>query len=112
VSDTRRVEDATIVTTSPRELRRRAPRYAAFAERVKHERGWSDCWGYGIVASGRADIAVDAKLSPWDLAAIVPIVEEAGGRITDWRGERTIHSGNVVISNGFLHDEALAALRP
>lgn len=111
VSTTARVEDATIVTTSPRELRRRAPGYAAFAERAKHERGWSDCYGYGLVASGRADVALDAKLSPWDLCAIVPIVEESGGRLTDWRGERTIHSGTVVISNGLLHDAALAAVR-
>jgi len=41
----------------------------------------------------------------------VPIVEEAGGRLTDWRGERTIHSGTVVVSNGLLHDAALAAMR-
>ena len=111
VSTTPRIEEATIVTTSPRTLRQRAPGYGALADRAKHERGWSDCWGYVLVATGRADVAIDAKLSPWDLAAFVPIVEEAGGRITDWRGERTIHSGNVVISNGLLHDEALRALR-
>jgi len=111
VSATARVEDATIVTTSSRNLRQRAPDYAALADRAKHERGWSDCYGYGLVASGRADVAVDCKLSPWDLAAFVPIVEEAGGRITDWRGERTIHSGTVVISNGLLHDEVVRAMR-
>jgi histidinol-phosphatase len=111
VSTTARVEDALVVTTSPRELRRRAPGYAAFAERAKRERGWSDCYGYGLVASGRADVAMDNQLSPWDLCAVVPIVEEAGGRLTDWRGERTIHAGTAIVSNGLLHDAALAAMR-
>ena len=111
VSDTTRVEDAIVVTTSPRQMRRDAPGYAALAERARLERGWSDCYAYALAASGRVDVAVDSKVKPWDLAAIVPIVEEAGGRITDWRGERTIHSGNVLITNGLLHDEVLAALR-
>lgn len=112
VSTTPRIEDALIVTTSPRQCRRDAPRYAELADRAKFERGWSDCYGYTLVASGRADIAVDNRLSPWDLCAIVPIVEEAGGRVTDWRGERTIHGKTVLITNGLLHDEALAYLRP
>lgn len=110
VSLTPRVEDAVLVTTSPRQVRRDAPGYAALADRAQIERGWSDCYAYGLVASGRADIAVDAKLKPWDIAPFVPIVEEAGGRITDWRGERTIHGGNVLITNGLLHDEVLASL--
>jgi histidinol-phosphatase len=111
VSTTSRLEDALIVTTSPRAMRRSAPRYASLADRVKTERGWGDCYGYALVATGRADIATDDRLSPWDLAAIVPIVEEAGGRLSDWRGERTIRSGNALISNGLLHEEALTYLR-
>jgi histidinol-phosphatase len=111
VSTTPRIEEATLVTTSPRQCRRDAPRYAELAERVRIERGWGDCYGYGLVATGRADIACDNRLSPWDLCAIVPIVEEAGGRITDWRGERTIHGRSALITNGLLHDEALAHLR-
>jgi histidinol-phosphatase len=110
VSTTARIEDALIVTTSPRQLRRVRPSYAALADRAKRERGWSDCYGYSLVATGRADIALDDRLSPWDLCAIVPIVEEAGGRITDWRGERTIHGKTALITNGLLHDEALTYL--
>jgi histidinol phosphatase-like enzyme (inositol monophosphatase family) len=110
VSTTARVEDSLIVTTSPRAIRRAAPHYAAFAERVVSERSWGDCYGYALVATGRADIALDNRLSPWDLAAVLPVVEEAGGRMTDWRGERTIWSKEVVITNGLLHDETLRCL--
>jgi histidinol-phosphatase len=111
VSTTARLEDALLVTTSPRQCRRDAPGYGTLADRVRFERGWGDCYGYVLVASGRADVAVDNRLSPWDLCAIVPLVEEAGGRITDWRGERTIRSGSVLITNGLLHDAALVHLQ-
>lgn len=111
VSTTARIEDALLVTTSPRQMRRDAPGYAALADRARFERGWSDCWGYTLVATGRADVALDTKLSPWDVAPFIPILEEAGGRVTDWRGERTSRGGNVVITNGLLHDEVLRSLR-
>jgi histidinol-phosphatase len=111
VSTTPRIEDALIVTTSPRMMRRSAPGYAALADRARLERGWGDCYGYALVATGRADVAADALVNPWDLAAIVPVIEEAGGRFSDWTGERRIDAGNVLLTNGLLHDEALAALR-
>ncbi len=111
VSTTARIEDALVVATSPRAARRASPGYAALVERAKHERGWGDCYGYALVASGRADVAVDVGVHPWDLCAVVPIVEEAGGRVTDWRGERTIRSGSAVATNGLLHEDVLKHLR-
>jgi len=112
VSTTASLDEALVTATSPRAVRRAAPGYAALADRSKHERGWGDCYGYALVASGRAEVAVDVGVKPWDLCAVVPIIEEAGGRITDWRGERTIHGGNAVATNGLLHDAVLGFLRP
>jgi len=79
-------------------------------QRVSQDRGWSDCYGYVLVATGRADIMVDAKMHIWDNAALMPIIEEAGGRFTDWNGRSVIDGGNAVASNGVLHDFVLKLL--
>jgi histidinol-phosphatase len=73
-------------------------------------RTWGDCYGYVLVATGRADIMIDPLMHVWDCAALLPIVEEANGRFTDWQGQRTIRGGNAVASNGLLHDQVLACL--
>ncbi len=81
------------------------------ATAVAVARTWGDCYGYALVATGRADIMVDARMDVWDCAALLPVIEEAGGRFTDWRGERTIRGGDAVASNGLLHDQVLALLK-
>lgn len=76
-------------------------------ERAKERRGWGDCYGHVLVATGRADVALDPIMSVWDCAALAPIVEEAGGTFTDWRGRRTIDGGNAISTNGILFDEVM-----
>ena len=60
---------------------------------------------------GLADVIIDRRMRVWDCAALLPVIEEAGGRFTDWRGERTIRGGDAVASNGLLHDQVLALLK-
>jgi histidinol-phosphatase len=75
-------------------------------------RGFGDFWQHMLVAEGAIDLAVDAVgLAPYDIAALVPIVEEAGGRITDRHGTRTIDSDTAISSNSRLHDLAVGQLR-
>jgi histidinol-phosphatase len=74
-------------------------------------RGWGDCYGHILVATGRADVALDPVMSIWDCAALAPIVEEAGGTFTDWRGRRTIQGGNAIATNGPLFDDVMALVR-
>jgi histidinol-phosphatase len=74
------------------------------------ERGFGDCWGHLLVARGAAEICLEPSLAIWDYAALVPIVEEAGGRITDFTGARPTHRGPVLTTNGLLHDEVLRRL--
>ena len=62
-------------------------------------RSWGDCFGYLLVATGRAEVMVDGIVSPWDAAALMPIVEEAGGVFTDWKGTRTAFGGSAVATN-------------
>jgi histidinol-phosphatase len=74
------------------------------------ERGFGDYWGHLLVARGAAEICLEPQLAIWDFAALVPIVEEAGGRITDLAGDPPRHGGPVVTTNAALHDEVLALL--
>jgi histidinol-phosphatase len=81
------------------------------AGRAWHARGFGDFWAHMLVAEGAADVAVDAVgVSVWDLAAVQVIVEEAGGRFSDFAGTPRIDAGTAISSNGLLHHEALAAL--
>lgn len=74
------------------------------------QRGWGDCYGHCLVATGRADVMLDPRMNPWDCAALIPILHEAGGRFTDWRGHVTMDGGDAVSSNGILHEEVVRRL--
>jgi histidinol-phosphatase len=76
------------------------------------QRGWGDCYGHCLVATGRADVMLDPRVNPWDCAALIPILQEAGGTFTDWHGRATIDGGDAVSSNGALHEAILLRLRP
>ncbi len=83
---------------------------AALEPVVWHSRGFGDFWHHMLVAEGGLDAAVDAALSYWDFAAIVPIVEEAGGRLSGPDGAPVAAHAQVVSSNGLVHDQLLARL--
>ncbi|WP_145085100.1 histidinol-phosphatase [Anatilimnocola aggregata] len=74
-------------------------------------RTWGDCYGYLLVATGRAEVMVDPMLNVWDAAAVQPIIEEAGGTFTDWQGVPTIHAGEAIATNGLVQAEVLAITR-
>lgn len=74
-------------------------------------RTWGDCYGYLLVATGRAEVMIDPIMNLWDAAALQPILEEAGGSLTDWQGEPTIYNGRTVATNGRVLDEVLAITR-
>lgn len=78
--------------------------------RVARARGFGDFWQHVLVAQGAGEGAIDPKVSPWDVAPLLVIVEEAGGRATDFSGERTIYGGSLLSTNGSLHEPLLEAL--
>ena len=71
---------------------------------------WGDCYGYLMVASGRAEAMLDPVMSLWDVAALYPVITEAGGRITTWSGEDRVGDSSVA-TNGRLHAAVLEAIR-
>ncbi len=78
--------------------------WAALSAAVAITRTWGDCYGYLLVATGRAELMVDVGLNPWDIACFVPIIEEAGGRITDFAGRRYPPLEHAIASNAALAD--------
>jgi histidinol-phosphatase len=77
---------------------------------VWRSRAYGDFWSYLLVAEGAVDLAAEPDLSLWDMAALYPIVTEAGGRFTGLDGVDGVRQGNAAASNGLLHDQLLAAL--
>ena len=78
--------------------------------RVWRSRAYGDFWSYMLVAEGAVDVAAEPELSLWDMAALAPIVTEAGGRFTGLNGVDGVWQGNAAASNGLLHEALLTAL--
>lgn len=75
-------------------------------------RSWGDGYGYLLVATGRAELMVDPIVNPWDVAAVAPVILEAGGAFTSWSGQVDIRAGHCLASNGRVHAAALETLQP
>jgi histidinol-phosphatase len=91
----------------------RAGREQAFLDLVRRsdrQRGFGDWYGFMLVAQGSGEVMIEHGVHAWDVAGIAAIVEEAGGRFSDWEGRRDIHRPDALASNGKLHDEVLRIL--
>lgn len=84
--------------------------YNRLRKAVSKDRGWSDCYGYLLVATGRVDIHIDPQMSVWDVAPMPAIIKESGGQVTDRTGNQGINLDNLVATNGRLHDRVLKLL--
>ena len=82
--------------------------WSRLSDRARLVRGWGDCYGHLLVATGRAEAMFDPVINPWDCCALVPILLEAGGTFTDWKGGTTIYGGDGFSSNGRVFDQILA----
>jgi histidinol-phosphatase len=104
VSPIDKLADAAVLTTDERFANNpdRAARWRELTSQAHIARGWSDCYGYLCVATGRAELMVDPQMTPWDAAALIPVVSEAGGVITDWTGRVTAFGDGIVASNAAL----------
>jgi len=74
-------------------------------------RTWGDCFGYFSLATGGADVMLDPQLGYWDVAAIIPVVEGAGGRVSSWRGGDPLRQPSLVATAGGIHDDVLGLLK-
>lgn len=113
VSNVNKLEDALLLATDFNACARYGfgPAAKTLQARARTSRTWGDCYGYVLVATGRAEVMLDPVMNLWDCAPLLPIMEEAGGTFTDWRGEKTAHGGNSIATNGLLFDEVMAVVK-
>jgi histidinol-phosphatase len=104
VSATSSLAEATVLTTDERFSRtpERREGWRRLADAAAISRSWGDCYGYLLVATGRADAMVDGIVGPWDSAPLYPAITEAGGVFTDWEGNDTAFGRGVVATNAAL----------
>ena len=108
VSEVAQVTEATVLTSDPQGFAKPAHRagWERLAGKAGMVRTWGDCYGYLLVATGRAEVMLDGRLNPWDIACFVPIVTEAGGVITDLQGLTAWNLTSAIATNAALAIEA------
>lgn len=109
-----RIEDAVLLATDHWDMfrYRNGEAFETLSRRVRLYRGWGDCHGYFQLATGGADIMIDALMKDWDIMALVPIIEGAGGCVSDWQGRDPVGSDSLVASGAEIHDAVIEALNP
>lgn len=112
---TEKLADALLSTTDPRLFAEgdERERFLAVESRVRMSRYGADCYAYCMLAAGQIDLVVETGLQPYDIVALIPIVEGAGGIVTSWDGGPAVKGGRVVAAGDRrLHEAALAFLNP
>lgn len=99
-------------TTSPRIIADQLQNsYDRLEARVRLARYGTDCYAYCLVAAGFVDLVVETGLQPYDIGALIPIIEQAGGVVTTWQGGRPEDGGDIVAAaTPDLHEAALSVL--
>lgn len=113
VRDTESLSDALMCSTAPDMfVGDEARAFAALSERVRLTRFGTDCYAYSLLAMGQIDLVVESSLKPYDVQALMPLVQAAGGIVTNWQGGDAQHGGQVIAAaTPALHDAALSVLR-
>jgi len=108
-----KLSDAVVSTTHPWGYFSRAQRSAfegvCSAARMSYFGG--DCYGYALLAMGFIDVIVEGRLAPWDIAAVIPVIEGAGGVVSDWKGERFANGSIVAAGDARVHAEVVKMLK-
>ena len=114
VSSVESLSDGLFLTSQVDNFNRRGAQdaYQALEESAYVSRSWGDGYGYLLVATGRGELMVDPFVNPWDVAAVAPVITEAGGKFTSWAGQVDLRAGHCFASNGLIHDDVLRVLKP
>ncbi|MCB0078729.1 MAG: inositol monophosphatase family protein [Anaerolineales bacterium] len=110
VSSQSALSESVVCYTDHRRLYRdpiKAAAWERIVEATQTQRGWGDAYGHCLVATGRAEAMFDPIMSVWDCAALLPILQEAGGTFTDWHGNPTIYGEEAMSTNGAVLDALL-----
>jgi histidinol phosphatase-like enzyme (inositol monophosphatase family) len=113
VSAVKEMADAVFLTSDVAAFSKRGRQdvYHKLEQATRLSRTWGDCYGHILVAMGRAEMMLDAAMNVWDCAALLPILQEAGGTFTDWEGNATIQGPDAFSTNGHLFKRVLEVTR-
>ena len=113
VSEVPRLSEAWVAFTNPASFEHhgRSAQFQQLSRSAYHMAGWSDAYGYLLVATGRAEVMLDPVMSVWDCGPFPPIFREAGGYFGNWQGQETIYGHEALASNRFLLPEVLGVLQ-
>jgi len=113
VRDVAELSRATLLATDIANIRRYrdGDRFDALLREVELFRTWGDCYGYLLLAAGRADIMLDPIMKPWDLIPLIPVVRGAGGVISGWDGGDPLHADSSIAAGPRLHATVVRRLR-
>ncbi len=108
------LSDAVLLTTDHLNIEKYqdANKFDSLIHKVNFYRGWGDCYGYYLLSTGFVDIMIDPIMSFWDIAAIVPIVKGAGGKITDYHGNDPLKGNSIIAASPLLHSQVIKELNP
>jgi len=106
------IEDAVLLTTDHLNIYKYqdGKKFENLIRQVKLYRNWGDCYGYYLLASGFADAMIDPIMSKWDLTALIPIVNGAGGIITDYQGNDPTDGKSIIASGKNIHKKLIEML--
>ena len=112
VKNTRNLSDAVLLITDYPNIEKYQDinKFHELIKKVKYVRGFGDCYGYYLVATGYADIKLDPIMNLWDTAALIPIIKGAGGTITDYHGGNPIKGDSIIATSGNIHNEVIKIL--
>jgi histidinol-phosphatase len=113
VSQTKTLRESLLLTTDSTAMAHygRAEAYERMVRATAMQRTWSDAYGYVLVATGRAEIMLDPRMSVWDCGALLPVLHEAGGTFTDWKGTPTVYGNEAIGTNGHVYEELMQLIR-
>ncbi len=114
VGTSHRLEDALLLTTDQVDItkHRSAAGFDKLVRQVRLYRTWGDCFGYFLLAQGKADIMIDAIMSIWDMMAVIPVIRGAGGVVSDYYGNDPVQGNSLVTSTPHLHPQVISCLNP
>lgn len=109
VSTVDRLDEAVLLATDLETFARQGKETAwhRLVQKTALQRTWGNAYGHALVATGRADVMLDPIMSVWDCGPLQVVIEEAGGRFTDWKDTPTIWGGDAISTNGRLHDAVM-----
>jgi len=113
VSPQDKLKEAMIVTSGQGAFHRsgRVEAFTRLRAATRKDRGWGNCYGHLLVATGRVEASIEPKIREWDVAPFAAMLAEAGGKLTDFDGKPKVYSGHAICSNGRLHDSIIKAIR-